>query len=895
MDAERHLEEEKRPWTEGGDNLSRFRLYQEEENVSKQCLKLNSLLNNLFSCSSSFASRPDMQPLCDIPEQLDDIGRQFLITLRRRTVCFSSRSGNACDILSSAARALGMQANFIELQHMLLRCTIQAAVAGSCRGLGSLGAVSGPALRGGMQSPGQSARSSMLKRTMHSLARGLQGLMDLRGRDRLHPEGPPGPRLRVQPAVEAARAGADEGERNAIGASQGIPAGSGGAIISGGTASAGTAEHRNVPRDLPACNADVRGGEVEKACVAAVALPAWAACPGQRPAESGAQAVADARSSQGEPDGGNLGVFNSSTDDEQVLRLEFDRMDADHDQFITLYEIEAAAKADLDRSGFLDALKDLLKDRLQIDFKAFKEAADQIPRAKGQRVQWAGSLGLDSALARYLRAGDLFDQLKGIKEMPDSELETACSQFAEKDLLRIVRAGRDSLRNAFRSGLKSEAESANQKFSETGSAVTARYAGLEEFIEGPEGLIGQPNPRLEEGIRIEHCSRASANELVVAPNYGVCTTSCWEWHWLVDAGSKQLPGDLNLRMKAHEGMYPGEVGDEIFETAVRFAISYDGHHDGKSKAISDIIENLKKQFESLTVNDIIQTTSKLQEMEIYEALARGFSVISEPAVTSNDYVQGELVLPCIWFLIPEASEKFIWMVAAAAGVSESVVTLKPHEKRRVLRFSRFTDPVVLRERLSTMSAKQIESFIQEISESESPQRADSGSCDESEIGESEPFISSAGIFRVTDSPLKSEELKVAAKKIKITLTKMLHLMTQQISPTDADLEEVRAAFEGLITALKAQNIFLRQGRFRQPKLKHFYQQLLSKYSDLLTKAKMDRLEILALCLYTGPLYILYNAVLRGFPKNLVDLLNKTSTAHTQHTRESQCPTVHGNR
>ena len=62
-------------------------------------------------------------------------------------------------------------------------------------------------------------------------------------------------------------------------------------------------------------------------------------------------------------------------------------------------------------------------------------------------------------------------------------------------------------------------------------------------------------------------------------------------------------------------------------------------------------------------------------------------------------------------------------------------------------------------------------------------------------------------------------------------------------------------------------------------------------SQQLEKAQLLLVEVLGLNLYTGPLFILYNAVLRGFPVNLVELLNNNSD---NSNPENRCAVL-GNR
>ena len=556
-----------------------------------------------------------------------------------------------------------------------------------------------------------------------------------------------------------------------------------------------------------------------------------------------------------EPSGQGL-VFDTSRDDEDVLRHEFDLLDRDHNQYITLNELDIAADSepDPDRANFLKVLRELLeenrvtREKAEIDFKDFKAAADKIPRARGQRIEWTGRLGLDAALAQYLPYGGLFDQLKGIKEMTDYDLEIACNQFAQNDLFRIVKAGRDKLKVAARPVLVSEAEKANQKFAEaaSGPVVVAKYGGLDEFLEGPEGLLGQPNPKLEEGMRREHCLRPSASELIVTPNYGVCTTSCWEWHWLLDPEStKNLPEDLRLRAK-----YPGEVGDLLVESEVDFTILREesGAVGGLAAGNTQRVENMPT-IDALVPNmadefkKYIQAVRKDRSKELAprEALARGISVIKQTIFNDTNGIVGAVALPIIQ---PEITKDQIQqIISTAAGVSKANVIVAIRLRRT--RYCRFIESKALRDLLAA-ETDDFQKFIEEC--------------------KAEPH---------------SEEL-----------VRILKLCD---SPINLALEAACAAMELQTEKWKEQNTIRKQGRLRRPKLDRYYDYLRFRGSPndqrLLSKAKLQNLEVLALSLYTGPLYILYNAVLRGFPEYLVALLNKGSTA----SGSSPSQAVFGNR
>ena len=100
-----------------------------------------------------------------------------------------------------------------------------------------------------------------------------------------------------------------------------------------------------------------------------------------------------------------------------------------------------AAAADADEAGLLMRIVDVLTDRYRnssIDFNTFKAAANSIQRSKGQRIQWAGRLGLETGLTRHLPVGSLSDPLSEIRRMDDAQITEVCRRFAENDLQRIV-------------------------------------------------------------------------------------------------------------------------------------------------------------------------------------------------------------------------------------------------------------------------------------------------------------------------------------------------------------------------------------------------------------------------------------------------------------------------
>ena len=61
-----------------------------------------------------------------------------------------------------------------------------------------------------------------------------------------------------------------------------------------------------------------------------------------------------------------------------------------------------------------------------------------------------------------------------------------------------------------------------------------RFATLDDFYKGPEGLIGIPNPAVHQGMKREHCQRANAAKSFTTSNYNITTSPSIEWEFVVD-------------------------------------------------------------------------------------------------------------------------------------------------------------------------------------------------------------------------------------------------------------------------------------------------------------------------------------------------------------------------
>jgi hypothetical protein len=292
--------------------------------------------------------------------------------------------------------------------------------------------------------------------------------------------------------------------------------------------------------------------------------------------ESGLSDVSDDHGNSGSAvQSTNRKEFDSIIDDEELLRNFFDTIDTQHNQLVTLSQIDEFFRNETDQLGFIEALKVVLNDSgedTELDFARFKAAAQKVPRVRGQRVSWAASIGLDAAFAKYLKVGSLSDPLKGVKEMSDQEMLAACFEFFRSDLSRMAIEARDALTHIATS---LDPERTNQKFSGTGGAMVASFATLDDFQKGPEGLLGYPNPKLMEGMEIEHCLRASARRFLLTPNYDLVTRTEWEWNYSVHGGAQDVPADLQARFSKTGGRFPGEFGDVLSELEVAFHVRRD--------------------------------------------------------------------------------------------------------------------------------------------------------------------------------------------------------------------------------------------------------------------------------------------------------------------------------
>ena len=495
-----------------------------------------------------------------------------------------------------------------------------------------------------------------------------------------------------------------------------------------------------------------------------------------------------------------IGVgIDEEKDDEEVSALFFRELDKDKNGSISKLELDDAIAKHRNHSELANALQILLgeSDSSLIDFEHFKAMVRKIPRVSGQRVQWARSLGLEKALAKYLSPGSLFDGLLGVKGMSEREIKIACHRF-EMDVLAIVLSKWEALQHMSISAKKSEAEEANSKFSMTEGAYVGSFGTLDEFYLGPEALIGYPNPKLFDAMFNEHCVRSNTKKFFTTPNYFVSTCPEWEWQWILDPNNPFSP-DLRARMDKTNDMYPGEVGDRFYELEI--LVSIEVLPDTSSSIVRNLDEDIRRWIEKFVLD------SK-------EELSRGSRVV-ESAAQVEGFVSIKIGLPLpkdTFSASKQSALKDVVKQASCTNVGQISLTCSS-EKSWI--FSEFVDESSLKaglsDRLRSLTAKEWKTYLRE-----------------------------------SWKQLSENDLKLASREC---------------------IELVSRIFRAESEEWKKLNITRKQGRKRAGNLSELMQ--IPDVMKTVLKAKLIKEEIIALRLYTGPMYLQYNAKLRNFPQRIV--------------------------
>ncbi len=274
-----------------------------------------------------------------------------------------------------------------------------------------------------------------------------------------------------------------------------------------------------------------------------------------------------------------LDGFNTDKDDDDVVSSVFYRAGPDACGFVSWPKLLKVLTEENNEANVILTLEIELQNIARIDLHKLQSACSQIPaRVRGHRVQWAGTLGLHELLAQHLKPGTLSDGLQGIKlNMTQQDLMTACDIFC-KGVPALVLQGWNQLKMTPKTALT---ETANSKYAMTDGALFADFVTLNDFYMGPEARIGYPNPDLMKGLQKEHCVRLGSGEKIVSDNYSIWTAPLWEWWWVKNPSSDDLPADLQSRVKSTMNLFPGEVGDSFEQTLVKVTVKAQATTTGK--------------------------------------------------------------------------------------------------------------------------------------------------------------------------------------------------------------------------------------------------------------------------------------------------------------------------
>jgi hypothetical protein len=207
----------------------------------------------------------------------------------------------------------------------------------------------------------------------------------------------------------------------------------------------------------------------------------------------------------------DIAKFDEAADDDVLLKHVFDKIDTDKNASISEEELSNALQSEMSMELEEGLKKVFARDgSSEIDFERFKAeanqvsvflqcaskyccviaaetpglivgvwAAAQVPRVKGERVQWVRTLGLEGLLAKHLPLGNFVDQLSGIKTMAEEELSVAVHLFIS-EVPGVVSAGLKKLKGRAASQFGSEVqEHINSKFTLDG-AFMGKFATLDD-------------------------------------------------------------------------------------------------------------------------------------------------------------------------------------------------------------------------------------------------------------------------------------------------------------------------------------------------------------------------------------------------------------------------------
>ena len=217
----------------------------------------------------------------------------------------------------------------------------------------------------------------------------------------------------------------------------------------------------------------------------------------------------------------------------QTVEAVFEKLDADGSGLLDQEELVQGMQklgtflSDSD----LEELKGLLGLRrtapLEVNLEQFKSIVDQTPAANAGGTEtgaWITQLHLYESFIPLIDAYEYLpeaddklsaqDKLAHVRGLQEADVRQIVTDASEKIVEKLL-AGVKALKDLFDQRMASSRDMQNNsKFSGDagGGQITMVYGKLDEFHDGLESIIGLPNPRVFEGMRIDHCERADSED-----------------------------------------------------------------------------------------------------------------------------------------------------------------------------------------------------------------------------------------------------------------------------------------------------------------------------------------------------------------------------------------------
>ncbi len=637
-----------------------------------------------------------------------------------------------------------------------------------------------------------------------------------------------------------------------------------------------------------------------------------------------------------------MGSFNHILDDEQMLDRSFKHLDRDGDERISIDELLIAME---NRTDIMSSMESVTKHfhqtietetvssevpsspKVFITLREFTCACSRIPRFMGHRIEWARSLHLDLMLAERLKAGVLWDGLLGLKEMERSEVEKLCSDFA-RDVHREVIKHWEFLqddRNSPSSTAPTEqdqiqtmseqsaklphpketydtVQSMMSKFrAESGSA--GKFGSKELFDKGLEAQLGIADPCILRAILREHNSK----EGFMTSNYRIYTSPVVEYarvfgnecletpatesretfllskakdldpNYPSEAelmGLKDMLDNINVvhsSMLDKRGLFPGEIGSRIWETQAVFFVP------DPSQSNSD--SSVEKEQSSFAVNQKVCETELSRFVMNQKIFEKNESCLLGVGMDLS-LIEGYSELLRLVVTLQFSGE------SAEAKRSEILEDLKKSLKAKQIE--------MFENQESSQDPGNISVFLQSCGETRNAARSEK-LVDLKRVIESKQiewgrwtqtiercFIYCLHVDKSGFKSCLSDQKERDLEKLGFSSIYLAHLSNMgETRSAVASLEESNALDAALVAEfdketefLSKMNCFRRQGRRKLT--------ISGLMNDAKVREAMLRVEeVVQAYQYTGPLFQIWNGVLRRMPFSKTDGLNKyTTSIHT---------------